>query len=145
MFRLLYSELSNVVGPQSVVKIELFAYALCDASPDTLKFLYMIDVKDILRTTSDTQINENFRENALKSLSIECPVCCESFPRGRMETMYLCDHVCCLDCIKRYYRGAIKEIGDPQSLSKLTCFLEPVPISDNVKLNFFQYLGSKVC
>ncbi|CAF1348064.1 unnamed protein product [Rotaria magnacalcarata] len=143
IFRLIYSELSNVVGPQSDVKIELFAYALCDASPDTLKYLYMIDVKDILRTTSDTQINENFRENAFNSLSIQCPLCLESFPRGRMETMYLCDHVCCLDCIKQYYRGAIKEIGEPQSLSKLTCFQELVPISDDVKLNFFQYIGSK--
>ncbi|CAF3298632.1 unnamed protein product [Rotaria socialis] len=143
MFRLIYSELSNVVGPQSGVKIELFAYALCDVSPDTLKYLYMIDVKDILRTTNDTEINENFRDNAFKSLSIQCPMCFESYPRGRMETMYLCDHVCCLDCIKQYYRGAIKEIREPQSLLKLTCFQELKPISDDVKLNFFQYIGSK--
>jgi len=58
--------------------------------------------------------------------------------------MFLCDHTCCLDCIKIYYRSTVKEIGDPKALKRLTCFIEQHDILDEVKLNFFQYLGAKV-
>jgi hypothetical protein len=61
-----------------------------------------------------------------------------------MQEMFLCTHTCCLDCAKDYYRGVIKEIKDPESLKKLTCFQELHEISDDVKMNFFNFLGTKV-
>ncbi|CAF3657312.1 unnamed protein product [Rotaria sordida] len=144
MYRLIYSELSNVIGRQSVLKIELLAYALCKVSSNSLEHLSMADIKDILRSSSDTEIHENFQDNAIKSLSMECPICTESYPRSRMETMFLCGHMCCLTCARDYYRSTIQQIRDPQALKKLTCYDEELEIADDVKLNFFQYLGSKL-
>ncbi|CAF1251018.1 unnamed protein product [Rotaria sordida] len=144
MYRLIYSELSTVIGRQSVLKIELLAYALCKVSSNSLEHLSMADIKDILRSSSDTEIHENFQDNAIKSLSMECPICTESYPRSRMETMFLCGHMCCLTCARDYYRSTIQQIRDPQALKKLTCYDEELEIADDVKLNFFQYLGSKL-
>jgi hypothetical protein len=144
MYRLIYTELSKVVGRQSALKIEFLAYAICKVSPDSLQHLNMVDIKDILRSTGDTQIREDFQENAIKTLSMECPICMESFPRSRMEIMFLCNHTCCLNCAKDYYRRTIKEIRDSAALKKLTCFQEEHEISEEIRLNFFQYIGSKV-
>ncbi|CAF3626101.1 unnamed protein product [Rotaria sp. Silwood1] len=143
MYRLIYSELSHIIGQQFGLKIELFSYALCKVSVASLEHISIADIKDIC-SIKDTAIHENFQDNAIKFLSMECPVCCDSFPRSRMETMYLCNHMCCLTCAQDYYRNAIQEIRDPQALKKLTCFQEEIEISDDVKLNFFQYLGSKL-
>lgn len=144
MYRLIYSELSRIVGPQSYIKIEILANALCEVPRDSLEHLTMSDIRDILRSCKDTEIREDFRDNVVRSLSMECLACSGSYPRSHMERMFLCDHTCCLDCIKIYYRTTIAEIRDPESLKKLTCCMEPHEISDDVKLNFFQYLGTKV-
>jgi hypothetical protein len=144
MYRLIYSELLSIVGPQSMLKIEILAYALCEVSSESLGYLNMADIRDILRSCKDTEIDENFRDNVIKSLSADCPICGDSYPRSHMEKMFLCDHTCCLNCVKRYYRGTVKEIRDLKSLKKLTCFMEEHEISDEVKLNFFQWLETKV-
>jgi len=141
---MIYSELSRIVGRQSMLKIEILAYALCEVPSENLEYLNMSDIRDILRSCKDTEIREDFRDYVVKSLSMECPICTSSFPRSHMEKMFLCDHTCCLDCIKIYYRSTVKEIGDPKALKRLTCFIEQHDILDEVKLNFFQYLGAKV-
>jgi hypothetical protein len=61
-----------------------------------------------------------------------------------METMFLCGHMCCVTCAKDYYRHTIKQIRDSGALKKLTCFQEEHEIAEDIKLNFFQYLGAKV-
>ena len=144
MYRLIYTELSKIVGRQSPLKIELLAYALCKVPSNTLQYLNMADIKDIIRSCPDTQIHDSFQDYAIRSLSTDCPICSESFPRSRMETMFLCDHMCCVTCAKDYYRLTIKQIRDSGALKKLTCFQEELEISEETKLNFFQYLGSKV-
>lgn len=141
---MMYSELSNISDPPSDLKIELISYALCRASMNSIQYLNIADIKDILGAVGDTAIREDFGDNALKALSVECPICAEQYPRSRMENMYLCDHVCCLDCTKGYYRTVIKEIGNSEALAKLACFEQHVPIAEDVKLGFFQYIGSKV-
>lgn len=75
---------------------------------------------------------------------MDCVICGGSYPRRCMEKMFLCDHTCCIECIKGYYRVTVAEIRDPSSLQRLTCCMEPVPILEDVKLEFFQYLGTKV-
>ena len=144
MHRLIYSELSRIVRELSSLKIELLAYALCKVSLESLEYLNVVDIRDIINSTSNTQIREDFQDNTIKSLSLECPICGGSYPRSRMETMFLCNHMCCLTCVKEYYRNTIKEIRDSRALQKLTCFDGGHEISDDVKLNFFQYLGAKV-
>jgi len=144
MYRLIYSELSRIVGPQSYIKIEILADALCEVPPDSLEHLTMSDIRDILRSCKDTEIHEDFRQDVIKCLSQECQICFGSFPRSHMERMFLCDHTYCLDCTKMYYRSTVKEIRDPKSLRKLTCVMEEHEILEEVKLNFFQYLGTKV-
>jgi hypothetical protein len=144
MHRLIFSELSKIVGPQSTFKIEALANALCEVSPSNLKYLKVADIRDILRSCSDTRIPDNFGDNLMRSLSMECPICSGSYPRSFMEEMYLCSHTCCLDCVKQYYRNAIKGIKDPKSLNRLTCFQEEHEITDEIKLNFFQHIGTKV-
>ncbi len=144
MFRLVFSELSKIIGQQSELKIEILANVLCEVPADSIQHLNMVDIRDIVLSCADTRIHDNFRDHAIKFLATDCPICGEYFPRSRMEEMFLCRHTCCLDCVKRYYRGVIKEIKDVQSLKKLTCFEETLDISDDVKMNFFNFLGTKV-
>jgi hypothetical protein len=79
-----------------------------------------------------------------ESLVVECLICACEYSRSRMETMFLCDHTCCLDCIKVYYEIAIKEITNAESLKRLTCFVEAHELSDDLEWGFFQYLETKV-
>ena len=140
---MIYSELSHAVSKQSELQIELFADVLWKVPLDSLEYLNLKDIQDILRSCSQTELYY-FQENAAKLLSTECPICGNSFPCSRMETMFLCHHICCLDCAKNYYRGTIPQIRDSQTLKKLTCFENAVELTDETKLNFFQYLESKV-
>ena len=144
MYRLIFSELSRIIGPQSVLKIEVLANAICQAPVDSIEQLGMADVRDIILSCDDTRIADDFLENTMKFLASECPTCMSSYPRSRMETMFLCTHQCCTDCVKMYYRTAIAQIQDSASLNKLTCFIEAHQIDEDVKLNFFNYLGTKV-
>ncbi|CAF4342928.1 unnamed protein product, partial [Rotaria sordida] len=64
--------------------------------------------------------------------------------RSQMETMFLCDHKCCLGCLKDYYRNNINKIQDSKSLNKLTCFSEEHEITGDTKMNFFTYLEAKL-
>ena len=66
------------------------------------------------------------------------------FPRNRMETMFLCDHVFCLDCVNEYYRNTIRQIKDFRKLKKITRFDKAVEPTDEIKLNIFSCLESKV-
>ncbi|CAF4267887.1 unnamed protein product, partial [Adineta steineri] len=144
MFRLIYSELSYIIRNLSTLKVELLAYALCKVSSETLQHLTMVDIRDIIKSCDNTHIREDFQDNAIKSLSLECIVCGDTFPRSRMESMFLCDHICCLTCTKQYYRITIKEITDRQALNRLTCVLEAHPLAEDNTKFFFQFLGTKL-
>ncbi len=61
-----------------------------------------------------------------------------------METMFLCGHTFCIDCTKGYYRAAIKEIKNAESLKRLPCLVQHLELSDDIKWDFFQYLEIKV-
>src|ERR1700722_15963806 len=139
MFRLLYSELSSIVGRQLAVKIETLAAMLCELPLENLENLDIIAIKSILNSSNDLQFNDNFQTHAMNSLSIACPICMTYFPRNQMETMFLCDHICCLGCIKKYYRANISQIHDNQSLNRLTCFMEPHEITIETKMNFLTW------
>jgi hypothetical protein len=144
MFRLVFSELSKIIGQQSELKIEILANVLCEVPVDSIQHLNMVDLRDTVLSCNDRNIPDNFRDHAMKFFATDCPICYNSFPGSRMEEMFLCTHRCCLDCVKGYYRGAIKEIKDVRSLKRLTCCVEPLDISDDVKMNFFNFLGTKV-
>jgi hypothetical protein len=140
MSRLLYSEFSSVIGQQIPVQIETLASILCEElSTDSIENLDIAAIKNIFPTNTNSGFNDDFRANIIKSLSIMCPICANSYPRNQIETMYLCTHTCCLGCIKDYYRETVKTVQDLQSLNKLTCFQETHPIVEDVKMNFFQY------
>lgn len=83
-------------------------------------------------------------DTATQSLVVECPVCVCEYPRSRMETMFLCGHTFCIDCTKGYYRAAIKEIKNAESLKRLPCLVQHLELSDDIKWDFFQYLEIKV-
>lgn len=143
--RLLYSELSHIIRRQSPVKIELLAFVLCDIPLEALEHADISDIKNILCSCEDTQIDESFQAKARYSLSQECALCGESFPRSRIEAMYLCPHACCTNCIKEYYRTAIPNIRNAEALSTLTCFeRHDLPADNDERMGFFQFLGSKV-
>ena len=145
MHRLLYSELSCIIGRQLPVTMETLALILCELPLESIENLDIATIKDILRSSGASQFHDNFRVHAMNTLALECPICAVYFPRSQMETMYLCDHKCCLECTKNYYRNNINKIGDSQSLNRLTCFQEAHPITEETKMDFFIYLGAKVC
>ncbi len=142
MYRLLYSEISPIIHSKDSVKVEMFARMLCDLPSDKIENLDINTIKNILSSSS---LGENFEMNAISSLSSACPICMTSFPRNQMESMYLCDHMCCLPCLKNYYKVNIDQIQDVHSLTILTCFCEKHEITSDTHHNFFTYLGSKVC
>ena len=145
MHRLLNSELSHIIRPQSPVKIELLAYVLCEIQVDTLERVDIADIKNILCSCEDSQIDESFHARALDALSTECEVCGNSYPRCQMESMFLCNHSCCINCVKDYYRVAIQNARSPEALNALTCYEKhDLPVDIDTRMNFFQYLGSKV-
>ena len=145
MYRLLYSELSHIIGRQGDVKIEIFASMLCEASLDNIENLDIITIKNILGSSDASYIDNNFQTHAMNSLASECPICLGSFPRSKMESMLLCNHMCCLPCLKDYYRNNIDKIQDIHSINILTCFMEPHAITNETHHNFFTYLEAKVC
>ena len=92
-----------------------------------------------------SEYSDNFRKNAINLLSINCPICNNYFPLTKIETMFLCNHKCCLNCLKAYYRVNVKQIQDSQSLHGLTCFQAVHKIEDDMSMNFFTWLNRKVC
>jgi hypothetical protein len=105
----------------------------------------MADLRDILLSCADFEVDESFKDSAIRTLSVECELCFNSFPRSRMETMFLCKHTFCLTCIKEYYRKTIKTITDTKTLNSLTCMEQhEIPKDMDDKMNFFQYLETKV-
>jgi len=128
------------MGPQLSLTIELFARMICDSSFDTIENLDIATVKNILSSSQ----SDNFSNNAKNLLSMQCPICLGSFPRNQMESMFLCDHQCCLDCLKNYYRTNINSIQDNRSLSILTCFSTRHEITADRFMNFFTYIEAKV-
>lgn len=144
MFRLLDSELSPIVNNLFPVLIEMLASALCRVPLESLEHLNITDIRDIVKSCNNGNIPNNFEDDTVKLLSLECPICACLFPRSCMEVMYLCNHMCCSECIKTYYRTTITTIESSDCLKRLACFDEPHEISEDVKLNFFQHLGTKV-
>ncbi|CAF0811038.1 unnamed protein product [Rotaria sp. Silwood1] len=144
MYRLLYSELSKVIGRQVPVKIETIASVLCELDMEPIENLDIAAIKNILCSSNDSEFSDNFRTNAIALLSMACPLCFTSFPRSQMETMFLCDHKCCSACVKNYYRATISIIQDYKSLNKLTCFMEQHEITNDTEMNFFTYLEAKL-
>ncbi|CAF0734969.1 unnamed protein product [Adineta steineri] len=143
IYRLLYSELSHTIGPQISVKIEMFASILCQSSlSESIENLDMASIKNILCSSND--LHDGFETHAMNALSMMCPICTNSFPQTQMETMFLCNHKCCLECAKSHYKITINEITDFQSLNKLTCFQEAHEIINETKDNFFAYLDLKL-
>ena len=102
------------------------------------------DLKSIL-CSNDFQVLDNYRKNVTDLLAMQCPICYASFPRTQMEPMFLCDHMCCAECTKNFYRTTIDEIQDTQSLNRLTCFHTPHEITDDQHMFFFIWLEAKVC
>jgi hypothetical protein len=121
------------------VTIELFARVICDSPSESIENLDIITIKNILSLSFD-----NFDQKAKNFLSIQCPMCFTFFPRNQMETMFLCDHQCCLECLKGYYRANINNIQDTKSLSILTCFSTRHDITAENDMNFFTYIEAKV-
>lgn len=144
MYRLIFNELSSIIGPQSILKIEILSDVLCTIPLDNLEQLNISDIRDIIRSCDDRYIFENFDELVTKRLSRECQICTGEYPNSYMQEMFLCNDACCLDCVKNYYRGVIADITDVKSLNRLTCIINPVEITEEVKLNFFNWLGTKV-
>ncbi|CAF3343835.1 unnamed protein product [Rotaria socialis] len=140
--RLLISEISNVMGPQAPVKIEMISSVLCELSLDAIGSLNIAAVKNLVTLNKEIQ-SDSFRKDAINALSTTCPICLTTVPRNQMETMFLCDHMCCLECLKIYYQNTIREIEDHKSLNRLTCFSEAHELTNDTKMNFFTYLEAK--
>ena len=122
------------------VKVEAIARLLSDAESQQLENL---DV-GTLRSWYEHEFNDNFVPHAIRSLSLICPVCLDNFPPSQMDSMFLCDHKCCTDCLQNYYRHIIPTLEDRNSLKALTCFQEGHDITEEDSMNFFQYLEVKV-
>ncbi|CAF1129583.1 unnamed protein product [Adineta ricciae] len=144
LFRLIYSELSRIVHNLFPVQIEMLASALCRVPLVSLQHLNITDIRDIIKSCDNGNIPNDFEDDAVKLLSLECPICLDSFPRSNMEVMFLCNHICCSGCIKDYYRATITTIESADCLKRLACFQEQHEIPEEVKLNFFQYLETKL-
>jgi hypothetical protein len=122
------------------IKIETIAQTFFNLPVDELENLDLATIRSLCSLSFDGY----FHDNAKQLFANMCPICTGKFPRSQMETMFLCDHMCCLECLKNYYRSKIRVIEDARSLNQLTCFQEAHVISIETKLDFFQYLGSKV-
>jgi hypothetical protein len=126
------------------LKLQILANCLSDAPAESIEHLTMADLRDIVLSCADNRISDYFQGNVTKMLSADCPICYNSYPSSRMETMLLCSDKFCIDCVKKHYRDTIKIIRDPESLKKLTCCANEHEISEDVKLDFFNMLGTKV-
>ena len=122
------------------MKTEAIARLLSDATLDQLENL---DV-DTLRTWYEHEFNDNFATHAAQSLSLTCPMCLNNFPRNQIESMFLCEHICCTDCLQDYYRHTIPTLEGRDSLKALTCFQERHDIPEEVSMNFLPHLEVKV-
>lgn len=141
----MFSEFSWNTTLQSDLKINLLSYQLASMSQETLANVDMSDIKDIIRSCPDNAIDDSFPERIQNHFGQECPICGSILPRSRIETFFLCGETCCLDCAKNYYRSAIKDIRDAESLSVLTCYnRHPCPTDAEVRQNFFNHLESRV-
>lgn len=109
---------------------------LCSKSYDTIKNIDVGSLRTFLNASSATSMTENF--------FTDCPICYESFPLNRMESPFLCEHTCCSQCMKDYYRTAINDVRDASSISALTCYMERHPITDDTHHLFFIWLQTKV-
>ena len=145
MYRVVYAELLPILGTRSAAKIEMFIRQICDTSVDRVENLSIASIKDALTSGDDRGISDNFAENANRLLPEPCPTCLIAFPRDQMEVMFLCNHRCCLPCLKIHYRTAINAIQGKVTLNRLTCFHTPHPIGEDKHDEFFTYLNPKVC
>jgi hypothetical protein len=139
MCRLLSSELTPKIGQMPSYKIEQFVRVICDSSSESIENLDITAVRNLFSANVT-----NFDVNIRNSLSIQCQICQDYFPRNKMETMFLCDHQFCLTCVMRYYRSNIDNVRDSKSLRILTCCVEAHEIPAESDTTFFSYIEAKV-
>ena len=145
MFRMLFSELSNTVQQRSEVKIETVAAVIAGLDISNVQKIRILDLKDIMSFSvslvSDCSLGERYR----KALSVDCPLCSDSYPRSQIDTFLLCNHAICLDCMRGYYQAQINQITNFESLNILTCYEKhALPDDREDQMNFFQMLEIKV-
>lgn len=140
MFRLISGELSNferdLIGPQ----IEVLSRRLCELPVDEIDNFDLSSLKSLC----SMRLDGNFYEQTTNILSVSCPICGGNFPRAQMETMFFCNHSCCRDCTKNYYRAILPNIGNVTALGRLTCFQEEHQLTDDQSSIFFAWITSKV-
>ena len=127
------------VGQQVGFKIEVLARVVCDSPLESIENLDINAVKNIFTLGAD-----NFDQSVRNFLSMQCPICINYFPRNQMESMLLCDHLFCLNCVKDHYRARINEVQDVRTLSILTCVITPHEITPEIYMNFFTLIEAKV-
>ena len=81
---------------------------------------------------------------SIENFLLECPFCVEEVPISQIEAFILCEHICCFDCMKQYYRRAIDDVQDASSIDLLACFVERHSISKEAQNFFYIWLQSKV-
>ena len=136
MCRLLRSEISTIITPVQSFRIEAVARQLCDMSLEELEAVDVTTIRTIYEIDG----------GRIGAFLLECPVCYRRFPRNQTETMFLCDHIICQECLEGYYTSVIPQIRDPNSLKRLTCpHCSPiVPDNPDERMNFFMMLGALV-
>jgi len=131
------SELPPIVGTTIVFNIDIFARMLCDKSSGEIKNIDITSVQAFLTASNATAMIDTFL--------VDCEVCYETYPRSRLESLFLCQHICCSDCMKEYYRTAINNVQDASSIGALTCYQERHPITEDTHHLFFTWLQTQVC
>jgi hypothetical protein len=137
--------LSHFIAKASSIKIEWISLALCDISIETLEYVTIDDIKSVIQSCEDSQVDESYYDTVSRYFSHACPICGDTFPASQMESMLLCSDQCCRMCTKTYYRTAILGLNDSTVLNSLTCFeRHPVPNDASERMCFFQLLDAKV-
>jgi len=125
------------VGTTIVFNIDIFTRMLCEKSSETIKNIDIGSLRTFLTASNATAMVDTFL--------VDCPLCYETYPRSRLETPFLCQHSCCSDCMKDYYRTAINNVQDASSIGALTCYQERHPITDDETHHlFFNWLQKQV-
>jgi len=131
------SELPPIVGTTIVFNIDIFTRMLCEKSSETIKNIDIGSLRTFLTASNATAMVDTFL--------VDCPLCYETYPRSRLESLFLCQHSCCSDCMKDYYRTAINNVQVASSIGALTCYQERHPITnDETHHLFFNWLQTQV-
>ena len=125
------------MGKTIEFNIDIFARMLCDNSLETIKDIDIASLETFLTASDASFLTETF--------FVDCPICFETYSKNRMESLFLCQHSCCSDCMKDYYRTAINNVQVASSIGALTCYQERHPITnDETHHLFFNWLQTQV-